>query len=230
MNLRPYQESAINNVAQKLASGVYRMYWNNNQYFYYGQSKNFAHRWRMHLVMHSNYRITEVISRFGKPDFEIIEYCGLQELNEREQYYINLHFNNLLCLNLSPTAGSCKGVICRESTKRKIADKKKELTPEQRANIANAQKGKTNSLESNIKRRDAMLSISDEYKQKMRQIKLGTYTGSENHASKLVLNIETGIFYDTLKEATNSQTKYNYGYCKMMVSGKCNNKTSFIYA
>lgn len=252
MQLRPKQETAVNAIATKLASGIYKMYWENCPYYYYGQSVNFGNRWKYHLTnlktrKHYNKKLLSVVSQYGKPDFEIIEFCETKDLTEKEQYYINLHFNDPFCCNVSPTAGSCKGVTRSEEfkeklrkantgkvksleTRQKISIKKMFLTPQQRANISNAQKGKVSTPEANQKRRDFMLNVGDEYRNKMREVKTGTYTGSQNHASKLVLNTETGIFYDTLKEAAAAQTKYSYAYCKLMVAGSQRNKTPFIYA
>lgn len=46
--------------------------------------------------------------------------------------------------------------------------------------------------------------------------------------SKLVLNLETGIFYDSAKEAC-AVTIYKYDYFKMMLRGDRKNKTNFNY-
>ncbi len=45
--------------------------------------------------------------------------------------------------------------------------------------------------------------------------------------SKLALNLETGIFYTSVKEASLT-TNYNYDYFKSMVNGGRKNKTAFI--
>lgn len=45
--------------------------------------------------------------------------------------------------------------------------------------------------------------------------------------SKIVLNLETGIFYDSIKQACRT-TYYNYDYFKTMLSNTRKNKTNFI--
>lgn len=47
--------------------------------------------------------------------------------------------------------------------------------------------------------------------------------------SKIVINIETGIFYMSAKEAS-EVTHYKYNHFKAMLNGNAKNKTSFIYA
>lgn len=115
-------------------------------------------------------------------------------------------------------------------TRQKIRESKKRLTGCQRLNIVLGQIGKTNSQISNEKRRNAMINISQEYRDNMRKIKTGKYTGVENHASKLVLNLETGVYYDTLKDASKTISNFNYAYLKTMVAGSSRNRTNFIYA
>lgn len=52
--------------------------------------------------------------------------------------------------------------------------------------------------------------------------------GSRNHASRIVLNTETGIFYDTITEAANT-IQYNRFTLRAMIAGIQKNKTPFIY-
>ena len=48
-------------------------------------------------------------------------------------------------------------------------------------------------------------------------------------ANKIVLDTQTGIYYDSVKEASNSSI-FRYKYLIHMLSGHSKNKTSFIYA
>lgn len=50
-----------------------------------------------------------------------------------------------------------------------------------------------------------------------------------NAIHKIVLNLLTGIFYDSAKEAA-GVSHYKYGYFKSMLNGQHPNKTNFIYA
>lgn len=53
--------------------------------------------------------------------------------------------------------------------------------------------------------------------------------GKEHHNSKLVVNLETGIFYNSIKEAY-CITYYSFGHFKNMVSGNSTNKTNYVLA
>tara|TARA_R110000824_G_C15114764_1_gene667455 strand:+ start:350 stop:1081 length:732 start_codon:yes stop_codon:yes gene_type:complete len=48
-------------------------------------------------------------------------------------------------------------------------------------------------------------------------------------ASKLVLDTNTGIYYDSLRKAALNQTKYSYSYLKSLLNKKNTVKTSLIY-
>lgn len=231
-------------------SGIYKIHWTNNNYFYIGQTINFSSREKYHTTnlknnRHYNKQLQNVCNKYGLPIFTIIEKCDVSVIDEREQFFIDQNIKSIFCCNIAPVANSCRGVkrsdefkeklrVARtgkkmsEETKKKISLKKSTLTKEQRLNISNAQKGKKNPQSQKDAARKFMLNVSNEYREKMRQVKTGTYTGSQNHSSKIVLDNSTGIFYDCLKEAAGISI-YKYGYLKMMLSGKCRNKTTLIY-
>lgn len=52
----------------------------------------------------------------------------------------------------------------------------------------------------------------------------------KNVKARLVINVETGIYYGCIKEAALSQTRYKYSTVKGKVNGSVNNNTPFIYA
>lgn len=51
-----------------------------------------------------------------------------------------------------------------------------------------------------------------------------------NPRAKMVLNLETGIYYDCIKDASESITHYKYTTLKSKINGNTENNTSFIYA
>jgi len=53
-------------------------------------------------------------------------------------------------------------------------------------------------------------------------------TGKNHHNSRLVLNLETGVFYDSAVEASES-TNFPYGSIKEMIPNRTKNKTSLRY-
>ena len=54
-------------------------------------------------------------------------------------------------------------------------------------------------------------------------------SGGNNPNAKLVLNLETGIFYDSTMDAAISINMKNPKYLAIMLSGRKRNKTQFIY-
>lgn len=87
---------------------IYLINWPNNDYFYIGQSQDYhkrkiSHLSKMNTNSHKNKKIQNVYNKYGIPEFHIIEECQIEELNEREQFYLNLLFKNNYCLNLSST-------------------------------------------------------------------------------------------------------------------------------
>lgn len=54
------------------------------------------------------------------------------------------------------------------------------------------------------------------------------HSGSKHHKSKIVLNLDTGIFYDSAVEDSSS-TGYSYQIFKEMVSNRTVNKTAMVY-
>lgn len=100
------------------------IYWDNNDYFYYGQAVDLKFRWRAHshnfkYKKHGNRKLQRIFNKYGSPNYSIVEICEEDELDRMEQSYIDLWFGNYYCCNLSPTATSNKGVKWTEESKRK---------------------------------------------------------------------------------------------------------------
>jgi hypothetical protein len=73
-------------------SGIYALYWWDQDLVYIGLSQNLDKRRKEHFslltkVKHTNYKIQEAYNKFGYPDFIIIEYCNIVELPEREIFW-----------------------------------------------------------------------------------------------------------------------------------------------
>lgn len=107
--------------------GIYRIFWDNNNYFYYGQALNFYRRRKSHIhafkyKKHKNRKLQNVFNKYGIPEFEIVAICQVNELDALEQKYIDLCFNKKYCCNLSPAASSNKGVRYSEEIKIKIKE------------------------------------------------------------------------------------------------------------
>lgn len=77
--------------------GIYKITNTCNGKVYVGQSIHLSRRWRTHVVClrrgdHNNPYLQRAFDKYGASafSFEILEYCGIDELNERERHYINL--------------------------------------------------------------------------------------------------------------------------------------------
>lgn len=174
---------------------------------YIGQSINIEKRWDKYknLQCESQIKLYRSFLKYGieKHKFEIIILCELEKLNELEKYYINKFdtFNTNKGLNL--TSGGDNKIVSEE-TRKKISESKK---------------GKKH---------------TDKTKEKCRQASLGrkhsedTKNKMSNSQKKIILNIETGIYYFGLEEASkyNSITKSKLG---KYLRGTINNITNLMY-
>ena len=74
-------------------TGIYKITNQCNGKIYIGQSKNIEERWKEHKrkMQVRNTQLYQAMRFFGIENFvfEIIEECSLDQLNEREQYYIH---------------------------------------------------------------------------------------------------------------------------------------------
>lgn len=81
-------------------TGIYKIINNISKKAYIGQAKRIGHRVRSHLTSTFNpaakdysYPIHKSIRKYGLDafDFEILELCDIQKLNEQEKYWINYY-------------------------------------------------------------------------------------------------------------------------------------------
>ena len=77
--------------------GIYKITNKVNYKVYIGQSINIEERWKHHKLYYSNKKLKEYNTKFYRAirkygienfDFEIIEECPIELLNEREKYWI----------------------------------------------------------------------------------------------------------------------------------------------
>jgi group I intron endonuclease len=154
--------------------------------------------------------------------FEVVEECPINELDTKERYWQEYYdvLNGGLNCNLAETTDKPK--IHSEETKKKISEsnKGKKFSEESKQKMSETKKittiGKGNSFYGK--------THSDEFK--MYRSKIRSNGGNPN--SKLVLNLETGVYYDCAKDAVLT-TNYVYKNFISWLSGKYKNKTSFTY-
>jgi hypothetical protein len=95
--------------------------------YYYGQAANLAkrrttHLWALKNNIHHNPYMQNCFNKYMDFSFEIIEEIEDTSLvDAREQYYIDLHFDEVNCMNLARHSDvSGRGRIVSEETKAKI--------------------------------------------------------------------------------------------------------------
>ena len=180
---------------------IYIASWTNNSYFYIGQTQCFRNRKYTHSCTlknnrHKNPKLQNVFNKYGEPQFHIIEECEIEELDQREQFYLDLLFNDPNCLNIAKYAEATRrGIKHTEEAKQKMSEAKKghtfnkgrTFTEEHRQNLSKALKGKINGTPSDETR--ARISegrkgknlgpLTEEHKQKISKSSLGKVISEE---------------------------------------------------
>ena len=149
---------------KEIICGIYMIYWDNNDYFYYGQALHFYSRKSCHIhafknKKHRNRKLQNIFNKYGTPNFFLVERCEERELDELEQSYIDFWIRNKYCCNLSPCATSNKGIKLSDKIKSRFSQIQKEWhkhnispllgfkhTMESRENNRNSKLGKRASI------------------------------------------------------------------------------------
>lgn len=189
--------------------GIYKIT-NPNNRVYIGQSNNIKYRFSQYKNINSTKGQPRLYNSFKKHGvnnhrFEIIELCNEEELNERERFWQEYY-----------DVMSCNGMnCCYVNTKYK----KSKISDITRKKLSEANKGKT---------------ITIEHKKILSESK----KGSKNHmfdisrkdhpSSKLVLNLDNGVYYDSAKDAAEA-SNIRYKNLSRYLNGTRINKTNFIY-
>lgn len=127
-----------------LKSGVYKIRCCINGEFYIGASGNLYSRKNEHLAAlrkneHYSKELQKVYNEYGSDSLEflVIEYCNIDFLLDREQFYIDMLKPKF---NSSPTAGSNRGIKYRTESIQKSAENRRGLkrTEEQRRKFSQA--------------------------------------------------------------------------------------------
>jgi len=201
---------------------------------YIGQSTDIIDRW-CHYKKRGCVTQTKLhrsLIKYGSSNhkFEIIHQCSKEELNNLEIYYVTLFDSTNKKTGLNIRDGGKQSSLSEESRKL-IGDKhrNKVLSEETRMKISASKKG--------TKAWNKGIPFSEEVKAKMSKSSTGG-KHTEDHKrkisinnawSKLLLNTETGIYYDSIREAAKTINIGHIGL-SLRLSGKVKKKTSFIYA
>lgn len=197
---------------------------------YIGQSVNINKRFKTYRSLNKNVqaqvKLYRSFKKYGldKHVFEIVVECDIDRLNELERYYQDIYQVLTSGLNLNLVNTDTKKKIISKEVRIKISNSTKgirkgiKLTEEHKQKL----RGKRNLSEevlNGFRERSRNKIYSKETKLKMRE---------SNKSKKLVLNINTGIFYDCITEAEEAYClKKNSLYRKL--NGTRLNKTQFIY-
>jgi hypothetical protein len=117
-------------------SGIYSIHNKISKKSYIGQSTNvykrlIHHKYELLNNKHPNSHLQRSFNKYGKEVFifSILEYCNIDNLNEKEIYYINKEFK---CYNIKGIETSSKGYKRKpvsEKTRKLLSDIKKGITP-----------------------------------------------------------------------------------------------------
>jgi len=211
--------------------GIYKITSPNNK-IYIGQSVDIYKRWNYHKKLYSNDspKLYYSLKKYGSENhiFEILETCKINELNIKERFWQEF-FNSIeIGLNCVYTKTNDKSGKLSEETKIKISQsqKGKIISEECKIRLRLYNLGKKQSKETVEKRVSKLRgknipewqklflsqnrlknnnpffgkNHSEISKEKMRN----KLKGNKNYLYKPIINIETGIYYDTLEEASNT--------------------------
>jgi len=121
-----------------------------NNKVYIGQSQNVRKRWNEHKRSlsngnHHNRYLQRSWDKYGAKafKFQILEYCPIEHLDEREQHYLDIYIGKGVSYNICTDAMTTRGVRPTEETRAKISRGTLGIkkSPETRARMSAARKG-----------------------------------------------------------------------------------------
>lgn len=159
-------------------SGIYKIQGSTNR-FYLGSAKDFDDRWNEHLFYlkrgkHDNSQLQKVYNRGDELTFTILEFCEIDQLLSREQWWLDYWWDSNLLYNLSRYAGrpsGMKGMKHSEETKQKmrVSRTDRSQSEETKQKLRDINVGKIISEKTRQKLRDSRIGkrLSDETKQRL---------------------------------------------------------------
>lgn len=203
---------------------------------YIGQSVNIERRfstYKRNNPINKQPRLYGSFKKYGIKNhkFEIVCECEIFELNEKERYYQDLFSatgkNSLNCI-LQQTENL--DYFSSLETRKKISEKAKgrKHTIETKLKLSLAHTGKKLSSKHKEKLRIKLTGRKGHDKKASQETKEKCRLNSTKHLSKIVLDFNTGVFYESAKEVSDL---YNYKQstfrCKL--NGTNPNNTQFGY-
>lgn len=164
---------------------------------YIGQAQDIKKRWYEHRRTlnkgeHHNQYLQRAWNKYGEKafKFKILEHCSIEQLNEREQYFLNIYIAKGNCYNIAVDALSgMRGRKASEETRNKIrlARLGTTLSEETKAKISAANKGQIISEEARRKSSETQKGKpkSEESRKKMSEAKKGKVPHNKGKPSPL---------------------------------------------
>lgn len=234
--------------------GIYKII-NPKGNIYIGQSRNIKKRFSTYKKINckSQTKLYRSFIKYGieKHIFNILEECSINELNIKERYYQMLYNstnrNGLNCILTNENDKN--GTHCNETKAKMSASAKvKIFTKEHRENMSKARVGNKNAMFGKKQSEKAKLKMSLK-KQNLSEESRKNYSISAKNRDKsfyeklsiinkgklptnckIVLNLETGIFYNSVTEASKTFSKgQGSKTLAPKLSGLRKNNTNFIY-
>lgn len=232
-------------------SGIYIIKNSINNKVYIGSAIIFSRRFRQHkhLILskkHNSKHLNHHVSKYGieSLSFGLLEVCAAGELLQREQYYLDLYdpFKGN-GFNTSRIAGFTIGYKHTDASRSVMSEKKKGKKPPANA-TENARKywsGRKHSPETYVKMiaAQANKTYDEAARKNMSLAHLGKKQSQETKDKRaaalrgvtkngdIVLNQETGIFYESIKDAAKTMY-YSHSSLHRKVTGRRINNTPFI--
>lgn len=233
--------------------GIYKITSPSNK-IYIGQSidikKRFNNYKSIDCISQTKLYYSLIKHGFDAHVLEVIEECSIDSLNERErywqEYYNVLSENGLNCVYTKTNDKS--GMLSKDTIKKISNNRKgiasiflnielrnlnisksltgKKLSESHKKSLSIAQTGLKRSPEAIKKSSESRKGIKfgNDFKEKIKN----RQTGGNNSFAKLVLNTETGIFYDTANDAAKS-IGWTYSRLSHYMNGRTKRKLPFIY-
>jgi len=212
--------------------GIYKIT-NPKNKIYIGQSVNIKVRWKNHSnlkKLKDQPKLYNSIFKYGIENhkFEVVQYCSFDELNDLERYYQELYNCIENGLNCKLTDTTFKKGVFSEETKLKISKSLtgKKLSEQHKLSLSKAQTGLKRSPEAIAKSVTSRIGRKDN--EQTKKLKSLNQSRGKNSFAKIVLNTETGIFYETAVEAAES-IGFSYNKFNHYINGRTKIKLSFIY-
>lgn len=203
---------------------------------YIGSAVNISARWRVHRCLltkgiHHSPKLQRHYNTYGESDlvYRYLAPCEPEHLIKAEQAFMNFYKPYFNCAQV---AGSSFGLRRSEKTREKLREAAKKRPPvsnETRQRRSMALRGRVFSDESLKKMSNSMMGIKNHRYGKHFSEETRRRMSCNSGMAKVIINIETGIFYDSITNAAASVNKRQQ-YLQRKLSGVRRNNTMFRYA